>query len=268
MKISYDSRKPDLDAARRILFAWLRADQSASQLSMAGEVYEHLVDWVGPKNPQQLAFHISEVFWQLLVEGVIAPGANSSNMNLPWFHLTEHGRQVVMGDAAHAHDPDAYLARLRARVVPPDDTVLAYVAEGVATFRHGTMIASAVMIGIAAERVFLLVCDAMHASLADPSEKARFEKILGRFAMKPKLDWIHAKLTALQSRRLPGFPEGSLLMVTAIYELLRVQRNDLGHPREAPPRLDREDVFASLQIFPRYYETANQLIQFLRSNPV
>jgi hypothetical protein len=104
--------------------------------------------------------------------------------------------------------------------------------------------------------------------LADPQEVAKFETILERFAMKPKLDWVHAKLLAVQARRLAGFPESAVLMVTAIYDLLRAQRNDLGHPREAPPRLDREEVFASLQVFPRFYQTSNDLVQFLRLNQV
>lgn len=44
--------------------------------------------------------------------------------------------------------------------------------------------------------------------------------------------------------------------------------NDLGHPRDVPPRLDREEVFASLQVFPRFYQTSDELVRFLRSNRV
>ena len=39
--------------------------------------------------------------------------------------------------------------------------------------------ASAVMLGIAAERVFLLLCDAVAADSANPSEKATFAKAAG-----------------------------------------------------------------------------------------
>lgn len=45
-------------------------------------------------------------------------------------------------------------------------------------------------------------------------------------------------------------------------------RNELGHPRETPPNIDRKDAFVNLQIFPRYYETAEQVRQFLASNQV
>jgi hypothetical protein len=193
---------------------------------------------------------------------------NSLNMNLPWFHLTAYGRKVLAGEPGHPHDHDGYLARLRKGTVAPDDTVLAYVTEGLTTFRQGSVVSAAVMLGIAAERVFLLVCDAMCKSLADPAERSKFEGILERFPMKPKLDWVHSKLLSIQAQRRSGFPENAVLMVTAIYDLLRAQRNDLGHPRELPPRLDREEVFASLQVFPRFYQTSDELVRFLRSNRV
>lgn len=80
--------------------------------------------------------------------------------------------------------------------------------------------------------------------------------------MKPKLDWVHNKLQSLQSRRLAGLPDNAALALTAIYDFLRSQRNDLGHPREVPPVVDREEAFVNLQIFPRYYQTAEALRQF------
>ena|SRR2546427_3170821 len=181
MKIPYDPRNPDFGAVRQIFFAWLRADPHASQLPIGGEGLQDFVDWVGPKEPQILAFHAVEVFWRLLIEGIVAPGMNSSNMNLPWFHLTAYGRKVIASEPGHPHDHEGYLARIREASAEPDQTVLAYVTEGLTTFRQGGVVAAAVMLGIAAERVFLLVCDALCQSLADPGEKSKFEGILERF---------------------------------------------------------------------------------------
>jgi hypothetical protein len=47
-----------------------------------------------------------------------------------------------------------------------------------------------------------------------------------------------------------------------IYDLMRAQRNELGHLRETRPQVSREDVFVNLQIFPRYYETVEELRLF------
>lgn len=269
MPVLYDPTHPDWTAVRRIFFDWLRSDPNANQLNPTGEAYQRFVEYANNnRQPQVLAFHVTEVFWQLLVEGIVAPGMDSSNQNLPWFHVTEYGRKVLAEEAGHPHDEAGYLARLRTRVPQPDPTVLAYLAEALTTFRRGSPVASTVMLGIAAERVFLMVCESLLAALRDPTEQAALEGILQRFAMKPKLDWVHAKVLALQNRRLTGLPDNIGLMVTAVYDFLRTQRNDLGHPRDLPPVVDREDAFANLQMFPRYYQVAEELRRFLEANQV
>ena len=57
-------------------------------------------------------------------------------------------------------------------------------------------------------------------------------------------------------------------MVTQVYDLIRAQRNDLGHPREDPPRLSREDANAHLQVFQTYYAKAEALRSFLGANKI
>lgn len=83
--------------------------------------------------------------------------------------------------------------------------------------------------------------------------------------MKPKLDWVNEKF---QSIHAPGFPDNAAFMVTTIYDLLRFQRNELGHPRESPPSISRADAFVNLQVFPRYYVVAEQVRTFLATHPV
>ena len=57
-------------------------------------------------------------------------------------------------------------------------------------------------------------------------------------------------------------------MVTTVYDLLRFQRNELGHPRETPPSITRADAFVNLQIFPRYYLIAEEVRKFLEAQAV
>jgi hypothetical protein len=195
-------------------------------------------------------------------------GRRLSKGLLPWFHVTEYGRKVLAAEAGHPHDEAAYLSRVRARVPEPDGTVLAYLAEAVSTFRRGTPVASTVMLGIAAERVFLMVCDSLLTALKDPGEQVALGNLRQRFPIKPKLDWVQAKIATLQSRRMQGLPDNASLMVTAVYDFLRTQRNDLGHPRDLPPTIDREDAFVNLQMFPRYYQVAEELRHFLAGTQI
>ena len=117
---------------------------------------------------------------------------------------------------------------------------------------------------------FNLLCDSVVGALASPREEQKFTDILNKFAMKPKVDWVHEKLRTLQDAkpRLTGLPENAAVMVTVIYDLIRAQRNDLGHPRDVPPNLPADDVNANLLIFPKYYETAERVRAFLGSTKV
>jgi len=208
-----DSTHDALSTARQIVIERLRRDASWDHLDRSGEGFSPFVEYVAPNEPARqnarslLVFLAQEVFWQLLIEGIVAPGMNSSNLDLPRFHITEHGRKVLASSEPQPYDPTGYLARLRERVPSPDPTVSAYLAESQETFRKANLVASTVMLGIAAERVFLLLCDSLAAALSSTSEKAAFAKLLDRFPMKPKLDRVQNKIQQIQKQapaRLPG----------------------------------------------------------------
>jgi hypothetical protein len=186
----------------------------------------------------------------------------------PWFRITHHGRKVLASSEPVPHDPTGYLEGVKRRIPSPDATVMAYLAESVGTFVRGSVVASVLLLGVAAERVFDLLCDAMVKALQEEKDEAELTKLLAQFPMKPKLDWMHNKLQALQKKKLPGLPENSTLMITVVYDLLRNQRNELGHPREQPPSVSREEAFVNLLVFPTYYQTAERLRDFLSSNKV
>jgi hypothetical protein len=107
------------------------------------------------------------------------------------------------------------------------------------------------------------VCDAVWTALKDPSEKTKLGQVLERISMKAKLDWVSKKLDEVQKQgqpqRPPNWPDTAAFTVAAIYNFLRVQRNDLGHPSDVAPIMSIEQAFANLQIFPMYYKNAEEL---------
>ena len=167
------------------------------------------------------------------------------------------------------HDPAAYLRQLGKQVTNRDATVLAYLKESLDAFDRGALVASAMMIGIAAERILLLVCDSLRASLADSKEQADFDKIFDRNPVKPKLDWLTDKLRRLQTPKRPaGFPDDADIQLSGIYNLIRCQRNDVGHPRDVPPSVSRDQALGYLRLFPAYYATAEVVREFFARNKV
>ncbi len=275
MKITIDPRQPNAEEqVRQIVFARLRGDKEWCQRDGSGEGFERYVEYVAPNemarryDRDRLVFLAQEVFWQLVGECILAPGLNPNNLDLPWFHITEYGKQLLESTEPQPYDASGYMRNLLERVPNADPTLVAYLAEGLDTFRKGNFVASAVMLGIGAERVFLLLCEAIVGGLADPSEKTKFQKILDRFPMKPKLDWVQNKFQETQKNGPRGFPDNATIMIGTIYDLMRNQRNELGHPRETPPRMKREDVFANLQVFPRYYEIAEEIRNLLKTTTI
>jgi hypothetical protein len=271
--ISFNAADPDLAVLRQVIFARLREQSDWKHLDPdPAQGYQQYLVLSPPRydDRQVLEYCVLEVFWQLVSEGIIAPGVSANQGGFPWFRITQYGRRVLTEREYVPHDTLGYLRLLHERLPKPDATVLAYLSESLDTFVRGNTVASMVMLGVAAERVFLLTCDSISVALADAAERKQLETIAQRNPMKPKVDWVHDKLRRLQDvrPRLNGLPENATLMVTAIYDLIRGQRNDLGHPRDLPPRLSRGDSNANLIIFPRYYETAEKLREFLSRNKV
>jgi len=267
MKIPFDpSSATAVDTVRQVIFERLRQERGGwSQLDPTGDGFQSYAVLDNPNARRALLFHSQQIYVELLAQGLIAPGSDASNAKLPFFHITTYGASVLDALPANPYFPPKYLLQLKEQLPGADATVLAYMNESLETFARGNHIAATVMLGIAAERVFLLLCDSLAAAIQDMAEKKKFQQVLDRRAMKPKLDWVNQKFQTIHGL---GFPDNAAIMVTTVYDLLRFQRNELGHPRETPPSISRPDAFVNLQVFPRYYVVAEQVRSFLAANSV
>jgi hypothetical protein len=275
-KLQYDPRNPSPTVLRQAVFArlrngWAQAERADFNGRMLREAFEGVVDFVepGPPGPAWESDFVQAVYsllWQLVIEGVIRPG--SSSLDFPFITVTEYGKRVINNENAHPHDVERFLNQIRnGQLIDP--TVEAYLVESLHSFRQNQLVASAVLLGVAAERTFLVIAKALLEALKNANEQAKFKKLLDRQPMKPKQDWVHAKLLELDEnrRKLPDdFPESTPLMVTGIYDLIRQQRNDLGHPRDVPPKMERGQLEANLFLFSQYYRSAEQLHSYLTSH--
>jgi hypothetical protein len=208
-KTPFDPTRPDPEAVRQIVIERLRHDKAWRQFDPTGSGFAPYVEYIGP-NAQNgrhlLLFMAHEILWQMIVEGLLAPGMDPNNLHLPWFHITRHGHDVLVAGEPQPYDPTGYLARLRERVPLLDPTVTAYLAESLETFRKGNYVASTVMLGIAAERVFLLLCETLAGALSSAAEKTAFSKLLDRFPMNPSSTGYRASSSKFRSRRRPASP--------------------------------------------------------------
>lgn len=272
-KLQFDASRPDaFEAVRQMLLGRIRNDSGFNQLSLNifNGGFSTYVNFTTSRDEKAFPRFVLDAFWSLVVEGVVAPGNVNGTPDLPFFHVTEHGRRVFADPDYQPHDPAGYLRQLGINVPAQDSTVLAYLRESLHCYAAGLAVASTMMLGIAAERVFLLVCESFLAALRDAGEQATFQRILGRNPMKPKLDWLNKRLRDVQDRkpRPADLPEDVDIKILGIYNMVRSQRNELGHPREAPPSVTRNDAYDFLHMFPNFYATAEKLREFLHKNKV
>ena len=110
-KLPFDPTNPNWSIVRQIMFNRLRAESRWRQLQQTGQFLDPYVKYMGAdpehaRDPDALMFAVHEVFWQLVVDGIVAPGLNPSNPNMPWFHVTGYGRHVLDHGEYQPYDPD------------------------------------------------------------------------------------------------------------------------------------------------------------------
>lgn len=268
-KINFDSTKDGLEIARSIVLKRLKKDLNWNQLDRSGEGYENYVEYIGDRNKdmQRLHFLGQEVFWQLMFQGVILPG-HGANQELPFFHITEYGQKVLNEEKIIPHDPTGYLDNFQNNINNPDPIVEFYLTESLQCFNTGNFVASIVMLGVASEKMFLLLCDAVSNSLTSKKEMSKFQNILNKISMKEKQDWLTRKIINMDEKIKKQLPENIETTLMGIFSLIRLERNDLGHPNGKGLNVTRDDAYVYLRLFPSYCKVITQVIQFLKNNKI
>jgi hypothetical protein len=201
---------------------------------------------------------VRDVFWDLFRQGFITLGLNDSNPNWPFFRLSHFAERTLRTQNPYRfHDTSSFLALVKKEVPDISNEAIAYLDEAVAAFYSGCILASCVMLGVAAEAEFLRLIDVAAASSQYGSSFASVQK---PHFVRQKIMKFHATLRPL----VPNLPKESIedldANFTAIQSVLRIARNDAGHPTAAAP--EREQVYVFLQLFVPF---ARQLMRLRRA---
>lgn len=228
---------------------------------------EHSIRELAPEYRRNDSLAIREIIWELLVQGVLAPGYNHSKLDFPFIHVTEYGERCLDENAIVPHAPETYLEQLEQRVGQPlDNVVLTYFREGLLTFLAGHYLAATVMLGVASERCVDLLVEAYSNAIADANRKAKFERKLKRAGrgVKRRFDVLRNELLALA---LPAKLKDALdIQLSGVFTLIRYSRNDAGHPTGR--MIDRDVAHGNLLLFPQYCKRVYDLIGYFQTNPI
>jgi len=189
---------------------------------------------------------LQEILWELLVQGVLAPGKNSLNLNLPFVHLTEYGSECLDDGRILAHDPDGYIKRLMETTSGViDDFVLHSVRESLAVFLAGSWSSAVILLARAAEHLLDRLSDALiRTGHRDGLETEQLEEL-------PRFSRSRAQIAIqlLQSRSFSAdIGESIDPQLNGLLAPIQLSQNQDGSPRWAQP--SRDQVLGFFLLFP------------------
>jgi hypothetical protein len=265
MAIDYATLKAEILAFLRLHpQGFLAFDKDYSQ------VFRHLEERKLNPTLREDSWTVHRIFHELYLDRVIVTGrgfgqkGDAADMCWPAYSLSPFGHKLLAQSEYMPYDPDGYLASLQRNVPGVNQVVLRYLEESLACFRTGCLLASAVTLGCAAEKIILELVDAFGAALANPSDCAAFANDTKMWMIGPKFDalwkWLEPRSGSLP-RALKDGLERKLLQA---FDVIRTTRNKAGHPTDAT--VEREDMHANLLLFPMCCARAYGLIEYFGNN--
>lgn len=189
---------------------------------------------------------LQEILWELLVQGILAPGKNSLNLNLPFVHLTEYGAKCMEDGQIVVRDPDHYIHRLEEAVGRPmDDVVIHCIRESLSTFMTGHWASSVILLSRAAEVLF----DQLAGALIEA--QAYSDNPTSQVTTAPRFSRVQAQavIEALQHSDLPSEIEDALHPhLQGLLSLIQYGRSQNGAPLW--PQASRDQVMGLLLLLP------------------
>jgi len=267
MCIFRECDRDNLELVRQITLQRLRDDPDWCQFDYSwADGASRFVQFDPSRLRSRFVVLANEVMWQLIMQGVITVGLNDHCPNLPWFRITDYGQKVLKSERFGPHDPTGYMDELRSIGGSLDMTVtIRYTEEALACFAAGCNVASVLLLGVAAESAFNKLCDSIRLNLATAADRA---KLKPQLPVRPRHRWLVEKYHNLSSAERRRLPESLDITLTSLYELIRRQRNELGHPQEQPPQLTREEAFVFFRLLPTFVQDAQAFADYCTSNPI
>lgn len=208
---------------------------------------------------------ILEIISNFLNEGILMWGLNRSNLAPPFMRITSYGGKVLASEDVVPHDPDGFIKSFKEKVPNVDELILLYLVESIQTFRNNNLLSSLVMLGVASEASFNLLYDSFTKSLTGP-KKQKFERLATNISLKTKFDELMKELKRIEPSLPKDISENLESEIGGIFNLIRYQRNDAGHP--TGKQTTRDEVFVSLRLFRIYCSKLYKLVTWLANNNI
>ncbi|HEX32117.1 MAG TPA: hypothetical protein ENF88_00310 [Candidatus Acetothermia bacterium] len=239
----------DKEELRQLVFKVLRRDPQTHLNAV-----EYQVRGLAEDYDRHDALKIQEIIWELLVQGVLAPGKNSLNLNLPFFHVTDYGYDCLESGEVILHDYDRYLHDLEASIDEPlDPTIRTYVHAAQKAFLCGNYLATMSLLADAGSR-----CVDMVNHLIGKAQDQH--SVMGKHPTHAEIGSIHSYLPTLGLS--DELREEIALHLRGLENLIAHTRDEDGHPRAVS--IGHWTAQSALLGFPQYLRALYRLIAEIR----
>ena len=203
--------------------------------------------------------------WSLISRGLVFIDCIDEKPNDWVIELTPKGKAAARDEEANPDNPSKYMQRLNSSVPEASRTVLQYAALD--CYNNRNYLASAVMLGVASEAAFLEMARTFGNWLPDGTEKIKFVNILeSRQNYIKKFEEFRKRIEKHKAVFPEDLSDGMALTFDSILDLLRIHRNDAGHP--TGKQISRENAFINLEMFVRYLQRLYDFKSYFDENAV
>ncbi|MBM3944020.1 MAG: hypothetical protein FJ317_00820 [SAR202 cluster bacterium] len=209
--------------------------------------------------------YVVHAIWELVIEGVLVPNHVNGENGWPFVSFTEHGKKVISGKKPIPYDPTGYLGQFSTSAHNLDSIAKFYVEEALECFLSNRHTASVLMLGTASERLLDLLLDAFTKSLKSTTEQNNLTKATQNKLLRMRYFELKKRIEPKKSQLLPNLGQALDTYLGGVFEIIRQDRNEAGHPTGR--QMSRDEAYAYLLLFPHYCEQMCSLITHLSNNP-
>jgi hypothetical protein len=207
---------------------------------------------------------VREIVWNLIVERVVTIG-DYHNDSWPWLSLTEYGEKVVSSLEPTPNDPSSYIERLKKEIPQLDKVIITYLTESIRTYNINQLLSSTITLGCASEKALLVLIGTYNNTFKQESAGEKFtKKIEGKF-IKTQFDEFDKDFRRNIGHLPYELRENYSNTLLGVFEMIRKNRNSAGHP--TGKQVDKDTLFANLQVFIPYCKYIYGLVDYLENNP-
>ena len=217
--------------------------------------------------PPNLQNMIRGVVWDLIIQGILIPGIPNQlgSTGLPAFVISDWGKKCLESGEYVSFDAFKYLSRIETDIPGFDAIAKQYLKDALASFRIEAYLSSAVMTGVAAERLVILLRDTVSKALPTGTRQQKFKADTSGRSINRVFQEIWRRLEPNQDVLAAYLDrEDVKVEIFGIFDLIRKTRNDAGHPTGR--QIIRDEADSMLHLFPVYGKTVYATMDWLNKN--